>query len=89
MRWWNVPVPWCAECDRFFSPSTVRTDGTCPTCGRAVEPGGAHRADEVVPGDHPDELDPLPWHFKLLVAAVALYLGYRAYQGIEWLVHVL
>lgn len=25
-----------------------------------------------------------PWHFKLLVLAVVLYIGYRAWQGIEW-----
>jgi hypothetical protein len=31
----------------------------------------------------------LPWHFKMLVGAIALYLGYRAFQGIEWLVHQL
>jgi hypothetical protein len=31
------------------------------------------------------EPDPLPWHFKLFAGALALYLGYRAFQGIEWL----
>jgi len=37
--------------------------------------------------EHADEpLDPLPWHFKLLVAAITVYLGYRVFQGIEWLV---
>lgn len=41
-------------------------------------------AGEHVAEDEP--LDPLPWHFKLLVAAIAVYLGYRAFQGIEWLV---
>jgi hypothetical protein len=37
------------------------------------------------PGDEED-LAPVPWHLKLLAAAVAVYLGYRAFQGIEWLV---
>ena len=27
-----------------------------------------------------------PWHFKLLMAGVALYLGFRAYQGVEWVI---
>jgi hypothetical protein len=27
-----------------------------------------------------------PWHFKLLVVATVLYLGFRAYQGVVWLV---
>jgi hypothetical protein len=26
-----------------------------------------------------------PWHFKLMILAVAIYLGWRAWQGIEWL----
>ncbi len=27
-----------------------------------------------------------PWHFKLLVGAVALYLAFRAYQGVVWVI---
>jgi predicted RNA-binding Zn-ribbon protein involved in translation (DUF1610 family) len=75
-------VPWCDRCDRFLTPSTVRTDGTCPRCGRTIE--GSATSDAASGPD--DALDPVPWHFKLLLAAVALYLGYRAFQGIEWLV---
>ena len=66
-------MPWCATCDRFLSPSTVRTDGSCPTCGGAVDPeGGRGRA-----------LRSIPWHFKLLLAIFALYLLYRLGQGVE------
>ena len=74
-------MPWCLECDRFLSPATVLVDGTCPACGQPVDPGRAKAAatDE-------EALDPVPWHFKMLLAAVALYLGYRAFQGIEWLI---
>lgn len=51
--------------------------------GRARAPRPlAH--DAAAPDDEP--LDPLPWHFKLLVGAITVYLGYRAFQGIEWLV---
>ncbi len=25
-----------------------------------------------------------PWHFKLLLVAVVIYLGWRAWQGIVW-----
>ena len=84
-------VPWCATCDRFWSPSTVGADGSCPTCGRAVEPGRARLATEAPagtvggPAAHDEALDPLPWHFKALLGAFALYLGYRAFQGLEWL----
>jgi hypothetical protein len=27
-----------------------------------------------------------PWHFKLLIVAVVLYLGWRAVQLVEWVV---
>jgi hypothetical protein len=71
----------------------VHADGTCPTCGGGVDPGGAraqsdHPADNRA-GDPDDDPLPLPWHFKVLAGALALYLGYRAFQGIEWLVQQL
>ncbi len=28
-----------------------------------------------------------PWHFKVIVVGSVVYLGYRLYQGIGWLVH--
>ena len=31
------------------------------------------------------EPPPVPWHFKLLVVATVLYLGWRAVQGVAWL----
>jgi hypothetical protein len=97
-------MPWCSSCDRFLSPSTVHADGTCPTCGRAVDPGWAHAAGPEAPTEagpdverepvlnlygEPVDLDgdeklPLPWHLKLLAGALAVYLGYRFLQGIEW-----
>jgi hypothetical protein len=82
-------VPWCDDCDRFLSPSTVKVDGTCPSCGRVVDAGHAHAAgtktDETAP-DNEEDLPPIPWHLWLLAGALAVYLGYRAMQGIEWLV---
>lgn len=46
-------------------------DGSCPTCGRSI----ATATPELK----------TPWHFKLLVAAVVLYLGWRVVQMIGWL----
>jgi hypothetical protein len=80
-----APVPWCDTCDRFLSPSTVLADGACPTCGRSVDPGAAHAASS----EADDDLGPIPWHLKLLAGALAVYLGYRAWQGIEWVAHKL
>jgi hypothetical protein len=31
----------------------------------------------------------LPWHLWLLAGALAIYLGFRAWQGIEWVIHQL
>jgi hypothetical protein len=90
-------VPWCDACDRFLSPSTVKVDGTCPSCGRVVDPGHAHAAapdtgattrTEATDTDDDEDLPPIPWHLWLLAAALAVYLGYRAMQGIEWLLGV-
>ena len=80
----------------------MKVDGTCPTCGRTVDPGHGHGAVADTPADvsvdapvdvpvetsdDEEPLGPIPWHLKLLGAALALYLGYRAWQGIEWLAH--
>lgn len=78
-------VPWCDACSRFLSPSTVLGDGACPTCGRAVNPGSAHSGEDAPADD--DDLGPIPWHLKLLGGALAVYLGWRAWQGIEWVAH--
>jgi hypothetical protein len=85
-------MPWCDACDRFLSPSTVKVDGTCPSCGRVVDAGHAHTPARVTapppqdaPADDEEDLPPIPWHLWLLAAALAVYLGYRAMQGIEWI----
>ena len=71
-------MPWCDTCDRFYNPNTLRSDGSCPTCGRVVAPamGDVDVAERADIG--------APWHFKLLIAVTAVYLGYRLFQGIVW-----
>ena len=62
-------MPWCEECAKYWTPNSMNDDGTCPTCGDQVtEP---HDHDIVAPDER------APWHFKLMVAALALYLGWR------------
>jgi hypothetical protein len=77
-------VPWCPDCDQYLAPSAVQEDGACPACGQAVDPGGLAK-DPAAADEHP----PIPWHLKLLAAAVVLYLGFRAWQGVEWVLHQL
>jgi hypothetical protein len=73
----------------------VKTDGTCPTCGRGV----AANLREAVANEHADRVAHVeknltlgdvkrlagqeakaPWHFKLLMVALAGYLGWRFIQ---------
>jgi hypothetical protein len=51
-----------------------------------ADPDDAHAV--VQSGAEPREEDDVkaPWHFWVLVAAVAIYLGWRLIQGIQLLV---
>jgi hypothetical protein len=70
-------MPWCDECERFWNPNSMRPDGRCPACRLQIaEPTG----------EIDDEPYKAPWHFKLMVVALIVYLGWRAYQIIERIV---
>jgi hypothetical protein len=70
-------MPWCETCSRFLNPNTLEPDGTCPACGRQVaEPAAPQAATRPK----------APWHFKVLVLATVIYLGWRLVQLIEWVV---
>jgi hypothetical protein len=64
----------------------MNEDGTCPTCGRAVkaqQPITAKNLNlrKLAAGEGADEDDiKTPWHFKLLMVLLALYLGWRVVQ---------
>ena len=47
----------------------MNDDGTCPTCGEQVVEGHTH-GDEAA-----DEK--APWHFKLMIVALVIYLSWR------------
>jgi hypothetical protein len=75
-------MPWCQTCSRFLNPNTLRPDGACPECGRVVAdpPPAEPEADAVA------EQARAPWHFKLLLVLVVLYLGWRFVQIGGWIV---
>jgi hypothetical protein len=64
-------MPWCEPCAKYWTPNAMNVDGTCPSCGDVVEDQHDHAAAEA---------ERTPWHFKLLVATVALYVGWRVIQ---------
>ncbi len=66
-------MPWCEDCSKYWAPSAMTPEGNCPTCDRPLD------APESGDGDDHDD-DGAPWHFKLLIVAVVIYLLWRAYQ---------
>jgi hypothetical protein len=77
-------VPWCEQCDRYLAPAALE-DGRCPSCGRVAEVGAvAEQAVAAAVARDEEERLPVPWHLKLLAGGVVVYLGYRLWQGIVW-----
>jgi len=84
-------MPWCRHCNRLVEDEelTAPEAGTdaakddardlCPTCGAELDLDDGQEAKEA-----PVKA---PWHFKVLVVGTVVYLGYRLYQGIGWLIH--
>ena len=64
-------MPYCDHCAKYWTPNSMNDDGTCPTCGQMMEspPAADDAADEKA-----------PWHFKLLVGSLVVYLSWRFYQ---------
>jgi hypothetical protein len=80
-------MPWCETCSRFLNPNSLEADGSCPTCGRVVVDPEKLATDRAKASDG-EVGQKAPWHFKLLIAAVVLYLGWRFVQVIGWIVTV-
>ena len=82
-------MPFCEDCARYWAPSSMRPDGSCPSCGRVLEEpkiasttpssrrftAGNIDLRALAAGEDVDAK--APWHFKLLVVALCLYLGWR------------
>lgn len=73
-------MPWCEPCARYLAPSAVNEDGSCPKCGYTIEVArqipvrGGHRIRDL---SEEVTAEKAPWHFKLLVSALIIYLGWR------------
>ena len=82
-------MPWCDACDRFLSPVDGEGRRHLPVVRagrrRRPRPRRSRPARVRATTDDDEALPPIPWHLWLLAAALAVYLGYRAMQGIEWL----
>jgi hypothetical protein len=63
-------MPWCDDCEKFWTPNSLPPDGACPTCGRVI-------------AEPPDTK--VPWHFWIVVVAAGLYLLWRLVDFVLWL----
>ncbi|GDX19883.1 hypothetical protein LBMAG07_08040 [Actinomycetes bacterium] len=80
-------MPWCEPCSKYFAPSAVSQDGRCPNCATEIEIANAHGTITAknldlkkLAGVDGEEDVPLPWHFKLLVGGLVLYLSWRVIE---------
>ena len=95
-------MPWCEHCAKFWTPSSMKADGSCPTCGRVLPKAIASGAGEAE-AEASETAAPLtakdvnlremagkdakaPWHFKLLMVLLAIYLGWRLVQLVQLVV---
>lgn len=68
-------MPYCDDCEKYWAPSSMNDDGSCPKCGTDLdEPAIAAAHSERAESDDDAKT---PWHFKLMIVALVLYLGYR------------
>ena len=69
-------MPWCDHCDQYRAPTALNEDGTCPTCNNEVDTEDMKVSVRAR----------APWHFWVMVAALVLYLGWRAVEGVVWVI---
>jgi hypothetical protein len=68
----------------------MKASGACPTCDKVLATKGALRMEARSlgvpgPGETEGEAPKAPWHFKVMIGCLALYLGWRVIQGVQWL----
>ena len=87
-------MPFCEDCAKYWAPSAMSADGTCPTCQRVLEAPQivstvpSHRKvtaeninlRQLAQGLEDGDDAKVPWHCKLLVVALCGYLGWRVIQ---------
>jgi hypothetical protein len=83
-------LPWCDDCSKFWNPPDMGAGQACPSCGRALGPaGGGEEGGPTAPTPNGTSsitrAKGAPWHFKLMVLGVTVYMIYRIYWFIEWL----
>lgn len=69
-------MPWCDSCDRYVKPDEVTEVGAHDECGTTVDT--ADQGTAIGPK--------APWHFKLMLTLLVLYLGWRLIEFGIWII---
>lgn len=72
-------MPWCEPCSRYFAPSAMKPDGTCPQCDAPIDVPFASRERGAPTLRELQKMsgEKAPWHFKLLMSMLLAYLLWR------------
>jgi hypothetical protein len=81
-------MPFCTTCARYWTPTAMDRNGSCPVCHRPIDTTSTARNSNTsrskekidlraLAAGSSDEDVSAPWHFKLLVSGLVLYLGWR------------
>jgi hypothetical protein len=79
-------VPWCDPCERFWTPGRVGPSNECPVCHSQLTEGQVAATARESAAEAEEAPSKISWHFWVFVAIAAVYLGWRAVQGVVWLV---
>jgi hypothetical protein len=60
----------------------------CETCDQRLEYDEVTEDGECLTcGEPVTQHRRIPWPFKIMIVITIIYLGYRAFQGVTWVVH--
>ena len=70
-------MPYCDHCEKYWTPNSMNEDGTCPRCGADLDAPERESGDSGEADAESAEREKVPWHFKLMIVAIVIYLVYR------------
>ena len=72
-------MSWCDTCSEYREAETGSEQRICSTCSEPLSSSHVHDREATVG-------DSAPWHFWIVVVALAAYLLWRLVDGIAWLI---
>lgn len=78
----SFPGAFCESCNKWRKPSALMPDGSCPKCRAQLDDPEAIADAQEAAAEARANAPKIPWHFWVMVAATAIYLGWRVIQGV-------